>query len=103
MLIVLLEAIMLALGGGLLGWVAGHAVVAALSPAIEAQTGVQVGFFDLAPGIEQLEFPREKPIISISPEAVLIPGLMLLAVVVGFFPAVAAYRTDVAKALTANP
>jgi len=33
----------------------------------------------------------------------LIPGLLLLAILVGFLPAMAAYRTDVAKALSANP
>jgi hypothetical protein len=34
-----------------------------------------------------------------SPEALLIPALIVLAVVVGFLPALSAYRTDVAKSL----
>ena len=33
----------------------------------------------------------------------LIPGLIVLAILVGFLPAVAAYRTDVARSLSANP
>ena len=37
------------------------------------------------------------------PELMLIPGLLVLASVVGYLPAVAAYRTDVARSLTANP
>jgi len=36
-------------------------------------------------------------------ELILIPGLTILAALVGFLPSVAAYRTDVAKALTARP
>ena len=35
-------------------------------------------------------------------EMTLVPGLLLLATVVGFLPALAAYRTDVAKALSAG-
>jgi putative ABC transport system permease protein len=37
----------------------------------------------------------------IPPELVLVPGLVLLAVLVGFLPAITAYRTDVAKSLQA--
>jgi putative ABC transport system permease protein len=36
-------------------------------------------------------------------ELYLIPGIIALASLVGFLPAWSAYRTDVAKALTANP
>jgi putative ABC transport system permease protein len=36
-------------------------------------------------------------------ELVIIPGLILLATLVGYLPALAAYRTDVAKALQASP
>ena len=39
--------------------------------------------------------------IFLSPEIVLIPALLLLAAVVGFLPALVAYRTDVAQALSA--
>jgi putative ABC transport system permease protein len=33
------------------------------------------------------------------PELLLIPGLIVLAVAVGFLPALSAYRTDVARSL----
>jgi putative ABC transport system permease protein len=36
---------------------------------------------------------------AIPPEVVLIPALVLLAITVGFMPAITAYRTDVAKSL----
>ena len=86
MLLVLLESILLSLGGGLLGWVVGHGLIAVLSPWIAAQTGVSIGF---------LQF--------VGYEAVIIPALIALASVVGYLPAMAAYRTDVAKALSATP
>lgn len=82
MAIILLESIVLSLGGGLLGWFLAHALTALASPWIEARTGVSVGFFD----------------INLA-EALLIPSLILLAVLFGFFPAISAYRTDVARSL----
>jgi putative ABC transport system permease protein len=36
-------------------------------------------------------------------ELVLIPALVVLAAVVGYLPAVVAYRTDVAQALSDHP
>jgi putative ABC transport system permease protein len=36
-------------------------------------------------------------------ELVLIPGLIALASLVGYLPAVIAYRTDVARSLVATP
>ena len=84
MSIILLEATLLALGGGLLGWLAAHLACYAASPWIEQQTGVRVGLFDLT---------------TLPVEAVLIPLLVLLAVLVGIWPAISAYRTDVAKSL----
>ena len=36
---------------------------------------------------------------SLSPEFLLIPGLIVLAVMVGIYPAISAYRTDVANSL----
>ncbi len=86
MLLVLLESILLSLAGGLAGWVIGHGLIAALSPWIAMQTGVTLGFFQF-----------------VGYEAVIIPGLIVLASVVGYLPALAAYRTDVAKALSATP
>ena len=82
MAIILLESIVLSLGGGVVGWVLAHTLAVAANPLIEARTGVTIGFFD----------------INLA-EALLIPSLIVLAVLFGFFPAVSAYRTDVAKSL----
>jgi putative ABC transport system permease protein len=81
-----LESILLALAGGALGWLGGHALIAVLQPWIVEQTGVPIGFLHVVPY-----------------ELVIIPGLILLASLVGYLPALTAYRTDVAKALTATP
>jgi putative ABC transport system permease protein len=87
MLIVLVESILLALGGGLCGWVLGHLLIGLLSPWIAGATSVSVGYFKFAPQYE----------------LILIPALIGLASLVGFLPALSAYRTDVARALTAAP
>jgi putative ABC transport system permease protein len=79
---VLLESILLSLTGGLAGWMLGRALIAALSPAIAARTGVVIG---LAP--------------VVAAELALVPALTLLAALAGYLPAMTAYRTDVAKAL----
>ena len=100
MTVILLESVLLSLAGGITGWVAGHSLNVLGSDEIESRTGVSVGFFSLAPPLENLELLGLGPIIrEVSPEVWLIPALILLAVVVGFLPAVAAYRTDVAESL----
>ncbi|MBL9125329.1 MAG: ABC transporter permease [Planctomycetaceae bacterium] len=86
MAIILLESILLAVGGGVAGVLIGHGLIAALDPIIEAQTGIRIGF---------LKFEWV--------ELVLIPALVVLAAVVGYLPAVVAYRTDVAGALSERP
>lgn len=86
MLVILLESIMLALGGGALGVLLGHGLIGALSPTIAEQTGVIVA-------------PWQFKLI----ELVLIPGLIVLATLAGYVPALVAYRTDVAKSLVATP
>ena len=86
MAIILFESILLAVGGGLAGVLLGHGLIVALDPIIEAQTGISIGF---------LKFERI--------ELVLIPALVVLAAVVGYLPAVVAYRTDVARALSERP
>jgi putative ABC transport system permease protein len=105
MAVVLLEAIILAVGGGLIGWVSGHLLIAAANPWIEAETGVTIGPLDTAPPVNLVEYlsPNSSLELYVSTEWILIPSLIILAVVVGFLPALAAYRTDVAEALTANP
>ena len=42
--IVMLESLLLALGGGVLGFLLGHGLLAAAGPAILDRTGVEVGF-----------------------------------------------------------
>jgi ABC-type lipoprotein release transport system permease subunit len=86
MFIVLLESILLSLAGGVAGWAVGHGLITALSPWIVQRTGVSVG---------ALQF--------VGYELVIIPGLIVLASVVGYLPALTAYRTDVAKSLSATP
>jgi len=86
MQVILLESILLSVGGGLMGLALGHAAVAALGPTIAEQTGFSMGL---------LQFRGA--------ELLLVPGLVVLASLVGYLPALAAYRTDVGKSLTANP
>ncbi len=83
LLIVLLESLLIALGGGLLGWLAGHGVAAILSPMVEARTGISVGFLDSIT----------------STELILVPGLVVLATLAGIIPAIVAYRTNVSEYL----
>lgn len=104
MMVMLCEAMLLALVGGFMGWIAGHGLNAALGPIVESRTGVPIGFFDFAPAVPIAYFtfgllPESMGSIRVSPEFLLIPGLMILAVAVGIYPAISAYRTDVSKAL----
>ena len=102
MTVILLEAIILALLGGVSGWLAAHALSAALSPLIESYTGVSIGFFDVAPAtidLGALLGANGNLTLMISPELLIVPGLIVLAVLVGFAPAAVAYRTDVAASL----
>ena len=82
MSIILLESILLSLGGGLFGAVIGHLAIGALAPLIMAYSNVMVRPWDFQ-----------------AIELALIPGLIGLASIVGYLPAVIAYRTDVAQSL----
>ncbi len=105
--IVLLESIILSVGGGMLGWVGAHGLNWWFSGYVEAQTGVAIGAFDFAPPIDFSElfgfdvgsWWLTAWLDVVSPELFIIPALILLAVIVGFVPAMSAYRTDVAKSL----
>lgn len=104
MTVVLLESVIISLAGGTIGWLAGHGVIGLASGTIEQETGVVVSAFDLAPPMDELAYllgPHLTPKISV--EVWLIPCLILLAVIVGFLPALSAYRTDVARALQSAP
>lgn len=85
MAVILLESILLSLGGGAFGVCLGHGLIGAFSNVIFEETGVQ---------ISALSF---QPI-----ELVLVPGLIILASIVGYLPALIAYRTDVARALASG-
>lgn len=103
MTIILLEATLLALGGGIAGWLMGHTGVFLASPWIEAYTGVQLGFYDWEPAFRVLTWlgfsgaAAER--VTLPVESVLLPALVLLAIAVGIWPAISAYRTDVVQSL----
>ncbi len=106
MRVILGESILLSVAGGLLGWVAGHSLNWMISPLIESQTGVQLGFWKVAPGIPLFRdnpgpgtFLQQLLQLMVSPELLLVPGLVLLAIAVGIYPAISAYRADVSRSL----
>lgn len=81
--IVLAESTLLCVGGGLLGWFVGHSLAVASAPWLIRQTGLLINPWAVSPW-----------------EAVLFPVLVGLAALVGFLPAMTAYRTNVADALS---
>lgn len=117
--IVLLESMLLALGGGAIGFIGGHALLMLLAPYVELQTGVQISLLDRAPGIADLlslfstewdpsQYPEWTRVWNLFPilhpmhwpaKLVLLPFLLFVAVLVGIWPAISAYRTDVSKSL----
>lgn len=107
LMIVLLESILLALGGGAIGFLGGHALILALGPYVEQQTGVQLALFSWDPKIADLwalfsseTDPSNAPYWLRAPaEFVLLPFLLVIATAVGILPAISAYNTDVAKSL----
>ena len=80
--IILVESILLSLLGGLLGVLLGHTVLGLASPYVEAHAGIALKFW---------HFNWQ--------ETLLIPGLVAFASLVGFLPALTAYRTDVGHTL----
>jgi putative ABC transport system permease protein len=83
-MIILLESLLIAIIGILVGWVLAHFVILVASPYIEAHTGVWAGFFKLS-----------------AYELWVLPLVLLLAVLAGLLPAAVAYRTDVSRNLAA--
>lgn len=94
--IILVESSMLGIFGLVLGWVAGHGIIAAASSYVDAYAGVSVGFFDLASPIQ--EYIPAIP-LNVSAEFLLLPGILFLTILVGVVPAISAYRTDVSQNL----
>lgn len=80
--IVLAESAVLCVGGGLLGWLVGHGLAVLGAPYVSARTGLLLNGWAVNPW-----------------EFVLFPVLLVLAALVGFLPAMTAYRTNVADAL----
>ena len=81
--IILSESVLLCLGGGILGILLGHGLVFVAAPIIEARSGLLIN-----------------PLAFNSLELILLPILIVLASLVGFIPAMTAYRTDVASTLS---
>lgn len=80
--IILMESVLLCLLGGIGGIVLGHGLVFLAAPIIEARGGLLIDPF----AFEWLELA-------------VIPGLIVMAIVIGLIPGFTAYRTDVAEAL----
>ncbi|MEM9366603.1 MAG: ABC transporter permease [Planctomycetota bacterium] len=81
--IILLESLIIATVGGLIGWAIAHAGLVVAGGFIEERTGVQVGFFSTS----QYEW-------------LLLPFVVGLSLLAGFLPAYSAYRTDVSQNLS---
>ncbi len=86
MIVILLESVLLSLGGCMLGLAMGHFLLVVAGPWIAEQANLPLSMLNF-----QLV------------ELWLVPVLVVLATIVGFLPALAAYRTDVGKSLVANP
>jgi putative ABC transport system permease protein len=82
--VILLESLIIALVGGAAGWLLAHAAILSAGTFIEQQTGVQVGLFT----VSQFEW-------------LVLPFVIVLSLVAGIVPAMAAYRTDVGSNLSA--
>jgi len=83
-LIILLESLLIAFIGSLVGWAMAHTAILIASSYIEEHTGVQAGFFTFS-----------------AFELLVLPLVLLLATVAGLLPAAVAYRTDVSRNLSA--
>lgn len=81
--IILLESMLIAFGGGVLGWLLGHGIGVLSSGAVEDRTGIQIGFLNTITMTEWM----------------LVPGLIFLATLAGIIPAIVAYRTNVSQNL----
>lgn len=80
--IIVAEAVLLCLAGGVLGMLLGHGLVYVAAPYVESQSGILID-----------------PLAFETAELAILPVLIVLAAVAGIVPGMTAYRTDVAKAL----
>jgi putative ABC transport system permease protein len=109
MAIILLEATLLSLGGCIIGWGLGHLACYLASPSIEQHSGFYVGANLWGhPFVHPLEYLSPdlaarneswNQAFKFPTELLIVPSLVLLAIVVGLWPAMTAYRTDVARSL----
>ncbi len=81
--IILLESLLIAIAGGTVGWLVGHALGPLSNPWTMPTTGVRIDWFAVQ---SQWEWW-------------IVPGLILVGTLAGILPAIAAYRTPVAKSL----
>ncbi len=83
-MIIIFESFLIAVIGAITGWVLAHAAIVLYSSQIEAQTGVQIGFFTTS-----------------NYEWIVFPLVLVLALMAALLPAWSAYRTDVGSNLSA--
>ncbi|MFN0052582.1 MAG: ABC transporter permease [Planctomycetales bacterium] len=81
--IIIAESMLLCAGGGVAGMLLGHLLVFVAGPYVESRSDVLINPWSF----ETLELA-------------ILPALLVLSVVVGLFPGLTAYRTDVARGLT---
>jgi len=82
MMIIMLESVLLSLGGGLFGILIGHIMLSLVSPWVASHSGIILYAWSFH-----------------WTEVTLIPGLIVLAAFIGYLPAAVAYRQDVATSL----
>jgi len=75
---------LIAVFGAIFGWLLAHLAIVMYSGEIEAQTGVQIGFFTTSES-----------------EIYILPLVLVLALIAALLPAWSAYRTDVGSNLAA--
>ena len=82
MMIIMLESMLLSVGGGLFGVFLGHVLLSLIGPWVAAYSGVVLYAWSFQKA-----------------ELILIPGLLVLAAFIGYLPAAVAYRQDVVSSL----
>lgn len=81
--IIVLEAILVCVLGGIAGFLLGHGLVFLAAPVVEARSDVLMN-----------------PWMVVSQEQYIMPVLLMLAILAGLVPGISAYRTDVARNLS---
>lgn len=105
--IILMEAVLLAVGGGVLGFLGAQGLIFAIGPYVENQTGVTMGVFQMEPRLvdllavfsSEVDTGSDNVFMRLPAVLVLVPLVLTIAVMVGVWPSISAYRTDVAKSL----